>query len=410
MLNSQKVLRQMSEKRQRINQMFSLKVEERAENHGDELSTLTDEMQAHEIEYRAALTAEDESGVTTIEEAVPADPARADLEHRARLSGIVSGIMSGRGSTGAEAELQAELGLDGDQVPLALLAPTEHRAAVEHRTSGQTPAPSNTGASQQPIIPAVFPQAAASFLEVDQPTVPVGDATFTVLSTSLTAGTPAGGASQATGAGAFTATVLSPKRIQGGFFLRREDKARLDGMESSLRENLSMALADKFDSEVIGAFLATSGGLTARTGDAAAEADFDTYRGLLFDANTIDGRYAATASAVKLLFGPHAYNHAATKYRGNQSDDDALASLMASSAAVRVSAHVPDPSGNDQDVIVRLGARRDAVAPIWDGVQLITDEVTQAKSGEIVFTAVMLWGGLSILRSAAFQRRKVQVA
>lgn len=43
-------------------------------------------------------------------------------------------------------------------------------------------------------------------------------------------------------------------------------------------------------------------------------------------------------------------------------------------------------------------------------MQLIADEVTQAKAGEIVFTAVMLWGGLSILRADGFQRRKVQVA
>ena len=182
--------------------------------------------------------------------------------------------------------------------------------------------------------------------------------------------------------------------------------------------NLSDAMQDKLDSEVIGAngFLASSGGLTARSGDASAEAMFATYRGLVYDTSTIDGQYASMASSVRVLFGPHTYAHAAGEYRGNSADDSALDSLMRVSGGVRVSAHIPEPAtsganANDQDVIVAKDAgRRHAVAPVWEGVQLIVDEVTQAKAGEIVITAVMLWGGLSILRADGFQRRKVQTA
>ena len=110
----------------------------------------------------------------TVTEAAPVDPELAALEDRATLSGVLSGIMSGKGSTGAEAELQAELGLDGDQVPLALLK-------TEHRTTGQTPAPGTVGADQRPIIPAVFPRSATEFLGVRTPTVPVGESVHTVL-------------------------------------------------------------------------------------------------------------------------------------------------------------------------------------------------------------------------------------
>ena len=326
------------------------------------------------------------------------------------LAGILSGIMSGSGPAGAEAELQSELGLKGDMVPLCLLG--ENRA-VEHRTSGQSSAPGDTGASQQPIIPAVFPMSAASYLGVQQPTVPVGDATFTLLSTSVDGKTPAGGAAAATTAAGFTATTISPSRIQAGFFIRREDRARLAGMEAALRMNLGDALADKFDEEIVGAsgFLKT-GALTAAPGtDAAATATFATYRGLVFDSGTIDGKYATMASDVKLLVGPHGYNHAASVYRGNNADDSALDSLMARSGGVRVSAHIPDPATNDQSVIVCKGMpRSNAVAPIWEGVQVIVDEVTQAKQGEIVFTGVLLWGKLNVIRSAGFVHRKVQVA
>ena len=80
--------------------------------------------------------------------------------------------LSGHGTTGAEKELQQELELDADQVPLSLLN-VEGRQ-VEHRTAGQTPAPTDT--RRVPAcrsFPSVFPMAAAAtFLGVEMPTGP----------------------------------------------------------------------------------------------------------------------------------------------------------------------------------------------------------------------------------------------
>ena len=47
------------------------------------------------------------------------------------------------------------------------------------------------------------------------------------------------------------------------------------------------------------------------------------------------------------------------------------------------------------------------VAPIWEGVTLIPDEITKASSGEIVITAVMLHA-VKILRSAGFYKQETQ--
>ena len=49
------------------------------------------------------------------------------------------------------------------------------------------------------------------------------------------------------------------------------------------------------------------------------------------------------------------------------------------------------------------------VAPIWEGVTLIPDEVTQAKKGEIVITAVLLHA-VKIIREEGFYKQQVQVA
>ena len=57
----------------------------------------------------------------------------------------------------------------------------------------------------------------------------------------------------------------------------------------------------------------------------------------------------------------------------------------------------------------RLGMRRDMVAAIWEGITLIPDEITKAKSGEIVVTAVMLHA-VKILRAGGFYKQQTQHA
>ena len=52
-----------------------------------------------------------------------------------------------------------------------------------------------------------------------------------------------------------------------------------------------------------------------------------------------------------------------------------------------------------------------AVAPVWQGVALIRDEVTSTlrKAGQISVTAVMM-ADFKILRSAGFQRARFKLA
>ena len=107
--------------------------------------------------------------------------------------------------------------------------------------------------------------------------------------------------------------------------------------------------------------------------------------------------------------GSETYGHAAGVFRSdNAGDRAALEDLMSVTGGVRVSAHVTDPASNRQNAVVRLGMRRDMVAPIWEGVTLIPDEVTKAANGQIVVTAVMLYA-VKILRAAGFYKPQVQI-
>ena len=78
-------------------------------------------------------------------------------------------------------------------------------------------------------------------------------------------------------------------------------------------------------------------------------------------------------------------------YRTTSVDRSALDRLMELTSGVRVSAHVPGPPTNRQNVVIRRGMSTTAVAPVWEGISIIPDEVTKAKQGQLVITAVMLY-------------------
>ena len=247
--------------------------------------------------------------------------------------------------------------------------------------AGVTNAPANVGQNQAEIIPAVFPQSCAAFLGVDTPTVATGEAVYPVLTTGADVGLPAEHAAQAETAGAFTAEVLSPSRLQAAFFYSREDRARFMGMDSALRMNLSEALADKFDQQI----LAGTGGLFTGTilanNNVSAITAFGDYMSN-FGFGRVDGKYASGLADIKMVMGAGTFGHAGTRYANtNKGDLSAIEKLAMITGGVKVSAHVPAVASSKQNAVIRLGMRRDMVAPIWEGVTLIVDEVTKGRQG-----------------------------
>ena len=235
----------------------------------------------------------------------------------------------------------------------------------------------------------LFPMSAAAFLGVSQETVGVGDAIFPVLTSALDVGTPDKSATQAETTAVFRAETLTPGRIQAALRYTREDMARFLSLDSDLRQNLAMGLSDGLDRQVLSGTdgLLGTGGLTLRAGDAAATATFSDYRGLLFDAETIDGVYASMAGEIKMLMGPQTYAHCGGVYRTANSDISAVENLAMASGGVRVSANIPAPVNNDQDVIIAKQGmmRRNFISALWANLDVIYDEISSAAEGEISF-------------------------
>ena len=305
--------------------------------------------------------------------------------------------MGGQAPDGELRELQQHYGLDRSYAPLELL---ESRAV--------TPAPSDVETTQQPVIPAVFPTSVSAQIGVEQPVVDFGEVVYPVLvsSASVTAAVESASVSETTGS--FSAEVLSPKRLQASFIFSRESRAKFPGMEDSLRQNLQMSLSDSLDKQVIGGTdgLLTGTNLTANA--SAAAATFAVMQSQLIHSR-VDGTFASATGDLRILLGPSTFSFAGGLYRGSGTDYSALSAVMKETAAVLVSSHVPPVASKKQNALVRLGLRRDAIAPVWQGLEIVLDQVTKAGIGEIVLSAYLMHA-VKILRGGGFFKQELQVA
>lgn len=398
MTNSQRLTIKSIELRAKLNELAGLDdldAEQRAS-----LDSVTTEYQTNESQLKVALLAEDAEETRALAESPDTGKReRAQLIGRANVGMIFDAALEQRQTDGAERELQTEYGLQANQIPLAML---------EVRATATANAPANVGQNQAEIVPVVFPQSAAAFLGIDMPTVPVGELVYPVMTAPTT---PADSVSENVEvvdiAATFSADVLSPGRIQRSFTYSREDAAKFSGMDAALRTNLGASLSDGLDYAVL---RTTDEGLldfgTAPT--VATKTTFAGYKSAIYD--SVDGRYASTAKNVRLLVGAKTYQHMAVTYRANNSDDSALDIVMKISGGVRVSAHVPAPDSNDQfAVTARAIGLRHAVAPIWEGVTILSDPYSESKFGQIRLTAIMLYA-FKIIRTAGFNRLAFQVA
>ena len=227
-----------------------------------------------------------------------------------------------------------------------------------------SPAPTNVGASEQPVISAVFANSVGAFLGVDQPTVAAGDAVFPVITSRASVKGPYTDSTEAAeSTGAWDAELLKPERLQASYFVM----ARFRGMSEALRENLSMALGDKLDEEIVNGDDVLEGTNLANHNVSAASAFPDPVR-LRPSGRAVCRKYLRSS----LGDGQRVLQPGRVRLPRKQ---------QRHYCGQRVGATV-----TKQNNIVRLG-RRDMVSPIWEGVTLIPDEVTQAKKGEIVITA-----------------------
>ena len=401
MTNLQKIQLAMSEKRQRLNELLGIEIEERSESQQAELSKLTGEIQNLEPELRAAFVAEPDPVVETRVGDLDSEAReRRDLCARASVGDVLMAVLEKRSCDGATLEAQQAFGCGPNQIPLDMLR-VEHRAVTTGPTGVET--------VEADVVQPVFSSGEGAFLGIDRPTVPNGDAVFPVLSSRPTVGGPhSDDTDVAETTGAFDADLLAPQRIQASFIYKRTDVLRFGAMDSSLRMALNAGLEEKLDYEGIAGASGLLKGANLANHNVAAVTAFADYISTFCYAR-VDGRYAPMQSDLRVLMGAGTYAHAGTKYRSNNADYSALDSMMSKTGGVRVSAHVPAVVNNKQNALVRLGLRRDMVQPIWVASTIVLDEFSRSGAGEIEVTAV-LGMNTKILRADGFYKQQTQHA
>ena len=126
----------------------------------------------------------------------------------------------------------------------------------------------------------------------------------------------------------------------------------------------------------------------------------------------ITGRVARAETDIRLLVGHEAMRHMSGLYRGTAVGDlNALEKLRQITGGVRVCAHLANATGTPkkQNVIVRRGLRAELVNPIWEGVQVVVDEITGVSTGAIKITAILL-AAWKVTRDSGFKVLKSQHA
>ena len=393
---SQRLAIRASEIREKLSTYAGIDGELTTEQRSD-LEKLRGEYQDTESKMTAALISEDTPVEIRHAEGNEGAEMRSLIE-KCNVGNIFDCAVEKRSlSDGPERELQTHHGLGENQIPLALL-----------ETRAVSPAPGQVSQNQAEILPYVFPQSCAAWLAIDMPTVAVGDAVYPVLTSELDVHTPSENATAAETTGSFSASVLSPARIQASFFYSREDRARFSGMDAALRMNLSEGLSDGLDKQILAGTNGLFTGTNLANHNVSATTTFANYISE-FAYGRVDGRYASMASETRAVVGAPTYAHMGSVYRNTSTDRNSIDRIMEITGGLKVSSHVPAVASNKQNAVIRRGSRRDMVAPVWEGVSLIPDEVTKASSGQIVITAIMLHA-VKILRTDGFYKQQTQHA
>ena len=374
-----------------------------------------------EAEYRSSLTteAEAEAGAPGAGGLDADEREFRELTTKAELRMAFRAVMNGDPLVGAEKELQEHRGLSGHNFPWDLIGPRP-ATRTEDRADAVSAAPADSHLQQHPILGRVFARSATATLGVSMPMVATGEQNYPVVTTTDNAVILAKDAAEGDAADAgITAHVIEPKRLQRSYLYRREDQAVLGGLEEALRADLSMAVSDLLDAQVLAGdgttgaqfagFLATSanGGLDNRS-DTPARVTFALSAAEA--ARGIDGRYAGGLGECAIVLGDDTARDLASKFQNNDSEA-ALAYMSRTSMKTMASANIPAVAGMFQEgVLARMGASgANAICPMWDSMFMIRDEISGRKAGQIGLTIGML-AGFDILRAGGFDRLKFKVA
>ena len=429
MTNSARLAVRISETRSTLNGLIEArnKLPDGKDPDADAIAKMdasTKSLQGLEVEYRAAIVTE--QGEADEQETSEPDAQEKEIDKLYARASIVPFVMEAvedRAVEGAEKELRAaalgeESAEAGRQFPVEMLTLPGAAGAVEHRADTVTPVAAGALADggQAPVLPRVFNRSVASRLGVAMPAVPVGAHVYPIMTAGTTAAQVADSGRHDAGAGTFTGFTLEPIRLTAAYLFRVRQTLQLRNFEEILRRDLNAVMSDAMDAQILngdGSAPNVSGffdELPAAADDVTAVHTYQDYIGSLV--SPIDGLNAFGPDDLRSIMGADTFKHMIGVYRTNNSEMSAWDRGRQLLGGLSVSGRIAAKTGGGiQTNVTALTSYpgRNAVAPIWKGMELIRDPYTKADTGEVRLTAVMYWN-FKILREAGWHLWKTKVS
>lgn len=398
MTNRQRLELRQIELRGRINELNA--AEELTDEQRTELRSATSEYIDNDVKLAAEIATEGADAGEQRE--------RQQLEERADMGNFLSAAIEERAipADSVEHDLQQAHELTRHQFPVTML---EERAIATIEAGATDTALTDFPGGAQNIIPRLFPRSIAAFLGVGMPMVAAGQANYPVLATGATVAAPAQNAAAADSTGEFQVYSMQPERLQTDFLYNVEQAALLPQIGPAFQRELRDALASKLDDQVINK---TTDGLIhslTQPGDADQRATYADYRKLVTE--SVDGKVSDEPAQVRIVLGTDTYADAETMYKSTESDETAFEAIRRISGGVRISSLIPPVASNDQMAIAARSVGRGihAVAPVWRGVDILVDRITNRDEGQVKVSGLMLYS-FKLLRQEGFRLVDLQIA
>ena len=367
----------------------------------------TTELLDVESKYRTAVTLE----ATEREKEAPVESRMDDLVSRTELSRFVSAAASRTEiRDGAEYELLQEIKTPAvDElgwicVPWQVLAgPVE----TEERADVTTSAPSDINRTARAPLARIFGSGISQYLGYSMPSVGYGEQQWSHLSAGGTAKTVTEGTAVESTAATLETVSLTALRSQISYSVSAEAVSKVGpALSQSLRRDMTAALNDLIDTQILTGDNTTTSGVTSPSGlikdikPASVTVPTDVATITDFQDAAIDaidgGLHCATESDVRLLLGTATY-----KLLAKLADSKSVRHISRfrnEIGGLRSTNKMPAAASNVQDAIAirTRNLAGNAVAPVWQNLRILVDPYTGGASQTTHFRAAILWNAKTI--------------
>ena len=399
MTTTQKIALRISEVRQRLNEISGFEGDALTPEIRAESEKLTNEYGGLETRHRAAIIADGETETRAANDGEGREIRQ--LVEKASLGVYLSGAAREVDADGAERELRAALNLQGDQIPLDVLLSPD----VEKRADVATNVTASIAETQSSIAGRIFAESSGAYLGIDRPTVPVGDSTYVALTGGAAADFRSASRAKDAEIATFSTKTVSPSRVTARYLFGVESTVKLAGLEAALRADLAATISDKLDA------VSLTGQATVANTSPAVEglisqltlptltpgsgvATWSDYSGVY--SSRVDGKYSTDGSNVRLMLNPETFRHLSLLQINTSGD---LLTEVLPAGRFRASANMPETPAADHiatGITYAAGARRGFVQPVWRALTVIRDPYSNAESGQVALTAVVLTGAAMV--------------